>query len=479
MSIEAQAHEIVAHREATRRIKGGDVRKTRTFREYIDVATRGLYRWHRHSEDIATALQAVESGECNRLIVITPPRHGKSMAVSELFPGYVHERQSRQHVGLTGYGSSLTLGFSRRARGYFTEAGNTLGEKQTDEEWTTQNGGMTWASGLTGSLTGKGFHVGVIDDPIKSRKEADSPTYRKRVAEAYFADFHTRRQTPAAAEIITLTRWHSDDLVGRLMAQEEIAPEGWWILHLPGIRDGVETEYPASCRVLDDWRNVGEALCEDWWPLRELERLRDQNPAEFEALYQGRPPRKTGDFFPVDMIATVEAHEIPAGLDEVRSWDLAASKGSGDWTVGLKVGRDSGSGRYFVTDMVRKQADSLEVRHMVRGAAERDGVGCLVRMPQDPGQAGKAQAADFARLLGGYRFKILPVTGAKDVRAGPVASQVRAGTVAVLRAPWNAAFFHELSTFDGTGGTDDVVDALSDAYDELNAAQMTPFTFSL
>jgi predicted phage terminase large subunit-like protein len=146
-----------------------------------------------------------------------------------------------------------------------------------------------------------------------------------------------------------------------------------------------------------------------------------------------------------------------------RGWDLAATKQTGtrdpDWTVGLKMARLP-SGLYVVLDVVRFRGGPDEVDGTIRNITRQDGAGIRVSLPQDPGQAGKSQALAFTRLLSGYRVEISPETGDKATRASLFASQVNGGNVAIVRAPWNAAFLDELAAFP-SGIKDDQVDAAS------------------
>jgi predicted phage terminase large subunit-like protein len=168
----------------------------------------------------------------------------------------------------------------------------------------------------------------------------------------------------------------------------------------------------------------------------------------------------------------------------VRAWDLAASAdGSGDpdWTVGLKLVRDA-AGSVFVDDVIRFRGAPGDVSERIRAAAVMDGTAVTVGLPQDPGQAGKAQIMFLTQVLAGYRVVATPETGMKETRAMPVASQVSGGTVALRRAGWNAAFMDELANFPH-GRKDDQVDALARAFGLLlsssPAARFTNLQFLL
>lgn len=180
---------------------------------------------------------------------------------------------------------------------------------------------------------------------------------------------------------------------------------------------------------------------------------------------------KAGDYFQRSYFTVVDA--VPRNVTTtVRAWDLAATekereKDDPDWTVGLRVSR-LGDGRFVVEHMERLRDTPGRVEAAVKNTADQDGSSVHVRVPQDPGQAGKAQARQYVSMLARNSVTTKPVTGSKTVRAGPASSQAEAGNILVVRGPWNEPFFRELENFPH-GGHDDIVDALSDAIDELTA----------
>ena len=154
-----------------------------------------------------------------------------------------------------------------------------------------------------------------------------------------------------------------------------------------------------------------------------------------------------------------------------RAWDLAATKQVGtrdpDWTAGVKLTRLP-SGQFIVLDVARLRGGPDEVEAAIVNMASQDGRGVTVSLPQDPGQAGKSQVLYLTRKLAGYRIESVVQTGDKVTRAAAVASQCNVGNVAVLRAPWNAAFLDELNAFP-SGAHDDQIDAFSQAFNSLIA----------
>ncbi|HTE19108.1 MAG TPA: terminase family protein, partial [Armatimonadota bacterium] len=190
-----------------------------SFREFVD-AVRPRYQWYRHCVVLADALQKVVDGEITRLMVFMPPRHGKSELVSRLFSAYYLYRHPERWVGINSYSAELAYTLSRAAREHYTRSGAGLrGDASAVKHWETGGGGGLWAAGVGGPITGKGFHAGVIDDPLKNAEEAASDTILAKQKEWYNSTFYTREE-PGGAIIVVQTRWNEGDLSGWLLAQE-------------------------------------------------------------------------------------------------------------------------------------------------------------------------------------------------------------------------------------------------------------------
>lgn len=171
----------------------------------------------------------------------------------------------------------------------------------------------------------------------------------------------------------------------------------------------------------------------------------------------------------------------PAASRRVRCWDLAGTDaeegGTPDWTVGMKMSRDQ-HGTFYIEHIERFQASPEKVESSIVNTAAGDGKAVRVRIPQDPGQAGKMQARYYVNKLAGFNVTTKRVTGDKVVRATPASAQAGAGNIKVVRGPWNEAFFTEVENFPGKG-KDDQIDALSDCIDELIDPSANPSIRSL
>lgn len=445
-------------------LEGVDARP-KTFRAFTQTVTLPAYfRWHRHIQALATLLDAVAEGRIRRAMVFLPPQHGKSHTLSELGAAYYLRRHPDRFVAVASYSEEMALLRSRAARRYYGETGAAALDSRAVHHWETGQGGGMWAAGVGGSQTGKGYHFGIIDDPVKDYAEACSAAIRQRNEDWYDAVFSTR-QRPDAAIVVICTRWHERDLAGWLLAREAVQAEGWTVLAYPALAEpGYDWRWPASCTVWPDWRTTpDEPLCEPIQGFAKLDAYRRGRPHFFAALYQQHPQPREGGLFQRAWFPIVTSAP-PAG-DTCRGWDKAATADAGDYTAGVKV-RRAPDGRYYICDVVRgRWATGLRDR-AIRRSAEADGYDVLQAGEQEPGSAGKDVALAFRRMLEGFRVRVAPATGDKSLRAEPLASAAQGGTVALVRGAWNEAFLDELVAFP-TGAHDDQVDAAALAFNAL------------
>ena len=429
---------------------------------------------HRH---LIGFLERVASGQIDRLMLLLPPGHAKSTYASVLFPAWWFMRHPSSSIITACHTADLAGHFARKVRGLIEEHVPTLGYglargDRASSRWRTSEGGEYFASGIKGPITGRRADLILIDDPIKSHAEADSPGARDALWNWYRSDLATRLK-PNGRIVLIMTRWHEDDLGGRLIE----ADPSWTIIRLPAI---AETQDPMG-------RRTGEALWPEWESVAALERKRQSvGRRVWQALYQQDPAPDANALFVTARIQIIDPTPLPPGCREVRAWDLAATlPGEGrdpDWTVGIRLARLPGGsipggsirgGSVIVTDIVRLRGGPAEVADIIVTTAGNDGPGVLIGLPQDPGQAGKQQAAWLTQRLAGYRVKASPETGAKLTRATPAAALVEAGLMSLHRAPWNRTFIDEIRDFPN-GRKDDQVDALSRAISLLAETHTQP-----
>ncbi len=415
----------------------------------------------RHHRLLIGELERVERGELDRLMVFMPPGSAKSTYASVLFPAWWFCRHPRSAVIAASHTAELAGWFGRRVRNTIAQHAATVGfslaaDRAAAGRWDTDAGGEYYAAGVGGSITGRRADLAIVDDPVKSREAAESESHRKRIWDWFRADLLTRLK-PGGRVVLIMTRWHEDDLAGRLLL---IEADRWRVLSLP-----------ALARVNDPLgRAPGEPLWPEWESAAELSsKRRTLGERDWSALYQQDPRPAEGALFRVGHIPILDS--VPLETYAVRAWDLAATAAIGtadpDWTVGLKLGRLA-DGRFVVLDVVRLRGGPDEVEAAIVSTASADGREVLIELPQDPGQAGKGQALYLARRLAGFRVRASRETGDKATRAAPVASQLNIGNVGLVRASWNRPLLDELAGFP-SGRHDDQVDALARAFSALIA----------
>jgi predicted phage terminase large subunit-like protein len=427
------------------------------FGDWLRLVTPTFDWSWRHLAYIRERLEKVTRGECRRLLLSVPPRHGKSTMVTVRYPTWRLERDPTLRILVASYNQLLASKFSRQARRIAEGRLELARDRGAVDDWETTAGGGVRAVGVGAGVTGHGADLIIIDDPIRSREDAESELFRERLIEWFHDDLWTR-QEPGAAIIQIATRWHENDLAGHLLTEMEAGGERWESINLPAV---AEEGDPLG-------RAPGEALCPERYPLEELEAARCVlGSYSFSALYQGRPAPREGGFFKRAWFEIVEA--APAAGERARYWDKAATQGDGDYTAGVLMARAEG-GVYYVLDVVRGQWSPGQREQVIRQTAQLDAEQygrVRIFTEQEPGSGGKESALTTVRNLAGYPVFKEPVTGAKEVRAEPFAAQAEAGNVRLVRGAWNRAYLDELCSFPSSR-YDDQVDASSGAFNKLN-----------
>jgi predicted phage terminase large subunit-like protein len=421
--------------------------------------SHGRYQIAPHLTLISTTIaQTVDAG--GGLVVIElPPRHGKSELVSRWVPVWHFAEHPDRHVTLAGYGAALPEGHSRFVRDVIAEHGAGLGvtlaaDSTAADRWHTSAGGSCRAVGVGGALTGFGSHLLVIDDPISNAEEADSEVMREKVWEWFMSVALTRRE-PGATVVVMCTRWHEDDIIGRIMAHPVLSKQARRIT-LPALAED------------DDalGRKHGEAL----WPQRYNREtlLRDYQASLtarwWNALFQQRPTAAEGAEIKRSWWRYYD--ELPITWQEfeyrLASWDATFTDAStSDWVVGQVWGVFGGQ-RYLL-DQVRERMTFVETCAAIAKTHERwQCHGTAVEL-----------AANGQAIVNSLQVAIPSVYGVKVGNNGKVARvravspQIHAGNVLL---PKHAKFSDELveeSAAFPLGKHDDMVDAMSQALSEL------------
>ena len=266
---------------------------------------------------LAAALEQCEKGLINRLIVTFPPRHGKSELTSRRFPAWLVGRDPYRHVIFATYNQPFAEDYGRDVRGIMQSdqykqvfPGTSLAKgSAAADRLKTEQGGMLAFVGRGGSSTGRGADFLIIDDPLKDRTEANSVTTRNELWSWFNDTMSTRLMSDTGVIIIIMTRWHEDDLVGRLTDKEnpfynEDEAAQWQIINIPAIAGDDD--------VLG--RKPGEALWPSRFGLDYLHSFRRRNPVGFSALYQQTPTPEDGDLIKADMIVPYKQSDLPKNL---------------------------------------------------------------------------------------------------------------------------------------------------------------------
>ena len=303
--------------------------------------------------------QDVADKKSPRLMLFMPPRHGKSTIASVEFPAWHLGAHPSHELISCSYSGSLAMTFSRKVRqrlrdpaykSVFKDA-RLDPDSQSAEAWLTTKGGGYVAAGVGGGITGKGAHILLIDDPIKNREDAESQNNRESTYDWYTSTAYTRL-APGGGVLVILTRWHDDDLAGRLLRASTEGGDEWEVVR-----------YPAIAEEDEEFRSKGEALHVERYDINALNRIqRAVGPRDWSALYQQNPVADDGDYFTRDMIQYYEPDDID--LDRMRfysAWDLAiGKKDRNDYSVGLTVGVDEDD-NLFVVDVDRGRYDGFEL----------------------------------------------------------------------------------------------------------------------
>ena len=447
-----------------------------------------------HHEVLCRHVEEWAIGDLKRLMVFMPPGSGKSEIVSRALPAWIVGKNPNAMIMATSYGASLASDMNRDVQRIIESntykrifpdtrlnernivtlgGGNYLKNSEVFE--VVGHKGYYKCAGVGGSITGKRFFYGIIDDPLRSRADAESVTTREKLWNWYRNDFYTRRLNQDAKVLITLTRWHADDLAGKLLeqARKESKITPWRVIKFPMIaEDDIEPEDP---------RSPGDPL----WPWRfgditEHEALKaESGPYTWSSLYQQHPSPPGGSVFNrgklMSNIYDVDPKELVKSMDVViQSWDCSFKDSDGtDYVVGQVLGKKGAD--YHLFDQVRARMDFPSTIQAVRSLS--------AKWPESKGKYiedkanGSAVISTLKREIPG----LTPVEpeGGKLVRALAASPYVESDNVwlpAARFAPWIHDFIEELANFPNAK-YDDQVDAFTQGMIALSNSS-TVLTFS-
>lgn len=307
------------------------------------------YQTAEHHRLIAEKLEAVERGDIDRLMIFMPPRHGKSELATKRFPAWALGKNPNRQIIQASYNSDLATDFGRQVRNIVNERRyqnvfetELAADSKAANRWNTSGGGAYVAAGVGTAVTGRGADIFIIDDPLKDREEADSETRRDTVWNWYTSTAYTRLM-PGGSVILIQTRWHEDDLAGRLLEAEAKGGDKWDKLILPAVMSN------------------DQALWPERYDLDALNRIKGAiGPRDWSALYQQSPSPDDGTFFQRDWIKWHEPDcDLPEPVHRYGCSDYAVTEDGGDYTEHGVFGVGA-SGTIYVDDWWHGQTPSDE-----------------------------------------------------------------------------------------------------------------------
>lgn len=446
-----------------------------TIAQFAHRASRGQFVVPPHVQLWDQALMRVMTGECRRLIIEGPIRHGKSEISCKYMPPFYLGTHPGKRVFMLGHNDKFATDWGRYAYDIMDEHGweyfktRTSRDKTAASDWETENGGSMVSRGIGGSVMGKGADLIIMDDLFKDADEAESENEQERIWRWWKGTVYGR-QEPGCAIVVINARWNDNDFVGRLKQEMEEGGEHWDVLTLSARCDDPETD------------PIGRALGEALWPERfdeaELAVKEAAEPYIFAAQWQANPTVRKGGIWEKDWAKDkiLDEWPDPEQFEWCRYWDQAASADKGDWCVGSLVGLQKLryasrlSRSVVIADIVRGRWGPGEVDLQIKHTAKEDAARRIghvrIRGEQEGGSAGKKEKHAFVNMLHGYDVAVERNTGKKVVRARPLASQSRIGNVYLVKARWNNTLINEFCAFP-KGRHDDIVDACSGGYNEL------------
>ena len=394
-----------------------------------------------------------------RLIISWPPRHGKSRLATIATPIWVLENFPEMEIILTTYGAELSTDFGREIRDIFTRNKHILTQEIRPDvksvgRFMTKAGGAMRSVGLGGGIVGRGADVFLIDDYIKLASEAASKGKRDSDWE-WFTGTVYHRIEPNGSIIIIATRWHWDDLIGRILKH---FPDEWE--HVKFTAEALENDILG--------REVGEPLFPERYDKEALKDKRKVLGSYFyNAIYQQDPDNKSDkitDRSWIEIVGTVPFHNK---MKYARIWDFGGATGKSDYNAGGLIAVDTYTQEMYILNMWRKQCSPQVLEAKVKELARIDGLDTKVILEQEPGSSGATVVSHYInQVLPEYTVVGSPSSTAKLVRAQPFIAAAEAGKIKMLKGHWNEDFLSEFDDFPD-GDHDDQIDTIAIGYNEL------------
>jgi predicted phage terminase large subunit-like protein len=409
-----------------------------------------------HHRLIINRLVRVSRGEFNRLAIFMPPGSAKSTYGSILFPAWYLGQHPTHSILAASHTTELAEKWGRRVRNLLNERGPVLKLSVSEDNaaagrWSVKQGGEYYSAGVGVGIAGFRADLAIIDDPVRSREDADSALVRERTWDWFKSDLSTRLK-PGGRIVLIQTRWNEDDLAGRVLEEMKKGGDRWEVLSLPA---EAEEDDPLD-------RQPGEFLWDDSYGYGEFLRheKRTQPARNWSALYQQRPATEGGDYFKAEWLRPYTIHPDPQTLAVYGGSDYAVTSDGGDYTVHIVVGVDADS-RVYLLDLWRGQAASDRwIREWCRLVREWKPLDWAEETGQISSGLGPFIEQEARRSRAYVNREQFPTRADKQVRAQSIRGRMSMdGLYVPTSAPWYADFRAELLSFPA-GKHDDQVDAL-------------------
>lgn len=428
-----------------------------------------------HHMLLLTKLQGIEDGSIPNLMVLMPPGSAKSTYSDVVFVPWFMARKPRRNVILASYASDIAKKQGRRARALIDSKSfaNLMGiglkhDQKAADEWALTNGSEYMSGGLLSGLTGNRGALGILDDPIKGRRDAESETVRNSTWNAYIDDFCSRL-IPGSPQVMILTRWHEDDPAGRIL------PEGWdgesglfkgrdgrmWdVLCLPAIAD--RNDDPLN-------RKLGETLWPEWFSHEHWAPFQI-NKRTWSSLYQQKPSPDTGTFFQKDWFRRYRPGSEPKQLHKYMTSDHAPAGGESSDFNCVRVWGVAPDGDLYMLDGFRTQETLDKMADKIVGEKKEKKIGLLQKhkpfawFPEDDNNW-KSIAGFVTRMMREQQVfcRIEPISphgSDKPTKAQPFQAMASMGRVWIPEGPEGDDVIAQYAKFPA-GANDDEVDAAS------------------
>lgn len=426
--------------------------------------TKKGYEVNWHHRLVSRYLDRFARGEIKNLMVFMPPQHGKSELVSRRLPAYVLGKKPDKRIALASYGAEWSQSFNRDVQRIIDDdayrqlfprtqlsgknvAHTSFGSFKRTADIFEVVGRTGWMKtvGIGGALTGSTVDVGLIDDPFKDRQEANSQVTRNHVW-SWFTDVFETRLHNDSQQLLTMTRWHEDDLAGRILDRDGEAKDGgkWVVIRLPALRE--DDHDP------EDPRQIGEALWESRHSRERMEEIRDKSPMTFASMYQQRPAPAEGNKVKRDWFQFCHEKEVPGGI----VWDLwvdgAYTKNTANDPSGFMVaGFHAPTKKMYVRHAHHAYMEMPQILKFIPEYADTHGLSIASRVRAEPKATGKSLVqminADPMLRLNAVEIRNYLVQEGKEARLQVAAPKIEVGNMILVRGNWNDKFVTQICSF--------------------------------